>query len=375
METAKILVVEDEPEVSDLLTYNLEKSGFCTLAAPDGLTACRLIGAERPDLVLLDLMLPDLDGREVCRLVRRHKDEAVASTPILMLTALAAVADRVGGLSLGADDYVTKPFSVQEVVLRSQRLVEQSRARRQAQAGERTVREREARILELQALLFHELRGQLLVLKGFSSRISRDDGSIPREKLREYGRFLHGSSTYLAEVAEDVLLLQQLEGGEAELPSEEVDLGALAADVVAVLQGNAAERGITVTLSRGDSPITARANRAAAKIVLSCLLENALKYGRNRGAAQVSCRLAGKGVLVSVEDDGPGIPEGELDRVFDKFYRGKQTEKATKGTGLGLYFARTLTRAMGAAVTVESAVGRGTRFEVEWPAAGERPSI
>ncbi|MBI5018399.1 MAG: response regulator [Deltaproteobacteria bacterium] len=94
-------------------------------------TVCRLIGSEQPDLVLLDLMLPDLDGREICRLIRGHKDQRLATTPILMLTALTDASNRVAGLSVGADDHATKPFSVEEVELRASRMV----ARRRAEGG------------------------------------------------------------------------------------------------------------------------------------------------------------------------------------------------------------------------------------------------
>jgi DNA-binding response OmpR family regulator len=111
-----VLVVDDDPTVSDVVRRYLELAGFEATMAADGLSALAAAQARRPDLVVLDLMLPGLDGLEVCRRLRRDD----AELPVIMLTALGEESDRVVGLSLGADDYVTKPFSPRELVLRVQ---------------------------------------------------------------------------------------------------------------------------------------------------------------------------------------------------------------------------------------------------------------
>jgi DNA-binding response OmpR family regulator len=108
-----ILVVDDEPSIVDVLTYNLEKSHYHVLVARDGVQALKMAHDESPDLVILDLMLPGLDGLEVCRALRKEGD-----VPIIMLTARDEEVDRVVGLELGADDYVVKPFSVRELLAR-----------------------------------------------------------------------------------------------------------------------------------------------------------------------------------------------------------------------------------------------------------------
>jgi DNA-binding response OmpR family regulator len=112
----RVLVVDDDPTVSDVVRRYLERAGLVVTLAADGPAGLRAYQAERPDLVVLDLMLPGLDGLEVCRRLRSRPDEV----PIVMLTALGEEADRVLGLQLGADDYVTKPFSPRELVLRVQ---------------------------------------------------------------------------------------------------------------------------------------------------------------------------------------------------------------------------------------------------------------
>ena len=112
----KILIIEDESDVADLLTLNLRKAGFRISTAADGASGLQNARDDRPDLIILDLMLPKMSGLEVCRILK--SDTATSQIPILMLTAKAEEVDRIVGLEFGADDYVTKPFSPREIVLR-----------------------------------------------------------------------------------------------------------------------------------------------------------------------------------------------------------------------------------------------------------------
>jgi DNA-binding response OmpR family regulator len=112
----KILIIEDESDVADLLTLNLRKAGFRTSTAADGVSGLQKARDDSPDFIVLDLMLPKLSGLEVCKILK--SDTATSHTPILMLTARAEEIDRIVGLEFGADDYVTKPFSPREIVLR-----------------------------------------------------------------------------------------------------------------------------------------------------------------------------------------------------------------------------------------------------------------
>jgi two-component system phosphate regulon response regulator PhoB len=122
----RILVVDDEPDVLDLVTYNLTQAGFQTETASDGAEALRKARSVTPDLILLDLMLPEMDGLEICKLLRR--DAKTSAIPIIMLTARASEIDRIVGLELGATDYVPKPFSPRELVLRVKKRLEQTSA-------------------------------------------------------------------------------------------------------------------------------------------------------------------------------------------------------------------------------------------------------
>jgi two-component system phosphate regulon response regulator PhoB len=115
----KLLVVDDEPGAGEILEQRLRDAGFTTIMAADGVRALELAREQKPELILLDIVMPELDGFEVCRLLRR--DEATASIPVIFLTARTEEMDRIVGLELGAEDYITKPFSSRELVLRIKR--------------------------------------------------------------------------------------------------------------------------------------------------------------------------------------------------------------------------------------------------------------
>ncbi len=121
-----ILVVDDEPKVARLARDYLEKNGFRVITAADGQSALATARREKPDLIILDLMLPQIDGREVCRILRRESGD-LGRTPIIMLTALSEEIDQVTGLEIGADDYITKPFSVRALVARVRALLRRTR--------------------------------------------------------------------------------------------------------------------------------------------------------------------------------------------------------------------------------------------------------
>src|SRR5664279_3646046 len=119
---SKILVVDDEPEAVELLEFNLKQAGFDVISAENGAEALKKARSALPSLIVLDLMLPEVDGLEVCKMLRR--DPATAGIPIIMLTAKAAEMDRIVGLEIGAEDYITKPFSPRELVLRVKKVLQ-----------------------------------------------------------------------------------------------------------------------------------------------------------------------------------------------------------------------------------------------------------
>ncbi|MEN6639101.1 MAG: response regulator [Smithella sp.] len=131
---AKILIVDDEKDIVDLVSYNLEREGFATVKAYDGETALGKVRAEKPDLLILDLMLPGVGGLDVCKKIRANPE--TSSLPVIMLTAKADEVDKIIGLELGADDYMTKPFSVKELIARVRTVLRRIREEKKSSAGE-----------------------------------------------------------------------------------------------------------------------------------------------------------------------------------------------------------------------------------------------
>ena len=148
----KVLVVEDDTTLSETLEYNLTRQGYETLTAADGRAALDIARNEKPDLIILDLMLPGIDGFEVCRILRKE-----LSVPILMLTARTEEVDRVVGLEVGADDYLTKPFSMRELLARVKALLRRVKLIREEIAAEKETNETPAAIHSTVSLVFDNL--------------------------------------------------------------------------------------------------------------------------------------------------------------------------------------------------------------------------
>ncbi len=365
----RILIVEDEPDLAEMLEYSLQQTGFETLSCADGFCACRLIERERPDVVLLDIMLPELDGWEVCRLLRSVPDESTASTPVVMLTALDAVEQRVRGLELGADAYVTKPYALREVVAHIRNLT--ARRRRDEAMRQEVVQLREKERLrgDIQSLLFHELRNHLLVIGGFSNLLIRGDRPSSEKPSHEYARAIHRSSNYLSLIADEFHLVRHIENGRLALKVEPLLLDELVREVVALFTPFAEDKGVVMELRGWQQPPLLIANRAALKVVLCNLVDNAIKHGGKNGRviiAHRSDRLNGLSGF-SVIDRGPGISPERQNAVFEKFVRGERDAGARAGAGLGLYVVRTLVESLGGRVELHSRSGRGSCFEVLFP--------
>jgi phosphate regulon transcriptional regulator PhoB len=120
----KILIADDEKDIVELIAYNLEQEGYAVLTAYDGRTAWEIVQAQKPDLVILDLMMPGMPGMEVCRMIR--KGTSTAALPVIMLTAKSDAVDKILGLEIGADDYITKPFHVRELIARVRAVLRRS---------------------------------------------------------------------------------------------------------------------------------------------------------------------------------------------------------------------------------------------------------
>lgn len=202
MNEAKILVVDDEPTLSEVISYNLRQAGYVTVTAADADEALRIFKEEKPDLILLDVMLPQGSGFDVCRLIRQQG----SNVPIIMLTARIAESDRVLGFELGADDYILKPFATRELIARVKALLRRSRT---------TSDENPATDLLVSATLGMTIDTdkRSVSINGSEVRLSRKEFEVLAIMVTHPGR-----------VFERSVLLERIWGGEAVVDERTVDV-------------------------------------------------------------------------------------------------------------------------------------------------------
>ncbi len=371
LNSGRVLVVEDEDSLAEILEFNLQRNGFQVLIAKDGLEACRLIGREKPDLILLDIMLPLLNGWEICRMIRSHHDRLIGTTPIIMLSALSSENDKLKGYDLGADLYLPKPYTVKEVILQTRRLIERKREQKQLNAQLAAIRKWTELQDNWQQALFHELRNQLTVISGMADHLN-DCGSLPTDHTGQFIEQISTSSHYLGSLAENYLLIRQVEDSAGQLQPETFLLSNLLKELEALFKPLAEQKSCELSFQCTVTE-TINLHPVGLKIILASLLENALKYSLLDGHVLLSAATVAERLCLRISDDGPGIPPADREQIFEKFYRGSKQADRTAGSGLGLYMARTLARAMGGSLALEQAEGDGCCFSLSFPATDKAP--
>ncbi len=346
----QVLIVEDEESLAEILEFNLQRQGFSVLKASDGLEACRIIGREHPDLILLDIMLPLLNGWEICRMVRAHHDQRIRETPVIMLSALSSENDKLKGYDLGADLYLPKPYTVKEVILQTRQLIKRHREHRCLTRKLETMQKWQQLQDNWQHALFHELRNQLTVISGMADHLNEQHALMFVEG-DQFIEQISNSSHYLGSLAEHYLLIRQVEDGQSQLQPEQFQLQELLDELYKLFQPLAEQKACQLLFSAPEN-IEVELHPIGLKIILASLIENALKYSLLDGRVQVTITEEDDQLYFRISDDGPGIPEQDRDKIFEKFYRGKKHAEQTIGSGLGLYMARTLAQSMAGSLTL-----------------------
>jgi signal transduction histidine kinase len=336
----------------ELLRYNLLKADYEPIIARSGEEAVNAVQCHEPDLALLDVMMPGLNGYEVCRILRESTKGR--NLPIIMLSALSEEEARVKGLSLGADDYMAKPFSVKELLLKIQKYIDRQRALKLHHVREQ---EKENSL----CYLVHEMKNSLNAISGFSSL------ALQQGLEHNYMRTINTAAVHAESLLNDTELLTRLEKDGGPLPVEAVDIVEIMNDAAAMFLDNAKRKNIELQGPK-SAPVLVSANRSAARQVLVNLISNAVKYNREDGRIWNSVNVCKDRIHVTVRDEGCGIPPHELPFIFDKFYRAPGSE-LIKGAGLGLYIVKLLIEAMGGSITAVSEQGGGSAFTLSFPLA------
>jgi signal transduction histidine kinase len=365
--SGRVLIVEDEQELAEVLEYNLIRNGFEVLLTRDGLEACRIIGQEKPDLILLDLMLPLLDGWEICRMLRSHQDPLVAHIPVIMLSALGSVENRLKGYDLGADLYLPKPYELKEVILKTGQLIKKRREYLSLSKKISALETWHQLQDNWQHALFHELKNQLTIISGLAGHLHKGEGRYPKN-IPKYAQHIQNSSNYLETLAMNYLLVREVEKKSGPLRLEPMRLNDLFQELSELFSVQAQQTSCRLTfVCEARQPVNL--HPVGLKIILSSLIDNALKYAGSGCRVQVSANGSNRELEIIVTDDGPGIEPKEGQQLFEKFYRGAETKPRIKGSGLGLYMARTLAEAMGGSLGLKDQAEPGCSFVLNFPRA------
>lgn len=350
-----ILVVDDVPNNLSLLVDLLSRRGYVVQAASDGRQALESVQQQLPDLILLDIMMPGMSGYDVCR--RLKEAEATRDIPVIFLSALGEVLNKVEAFAVGGVDYVTKPFERKEVIARVETHLKIRRLQK----------ELEMQVAELNAFahtVAHDLKSPLALVQGFSDLLMDELLETPSPVARQFAGNIHEMTGRMGRIIDELLLL-------AEMRQEEVVLTAV--DTLTIIP-LALDR-LQLLVEEYQPQITQPATWPIAlgyapwlEEVWANYISNALKYGGPAPEIALGATELKNGrVQFWVKDNGPGISPQDQEKLFAEFSR-IETERA-QGHGLGLSIVKRIIQRLGGEVGVESEVSAGSKFYFTLPAA------
>lgn len=354
-----ILIVEDEVSIRMGLSAAMSRQGYRVITAENGSDAILKAKENLPDLIISDVMMPVLDGFEMKK--QFSSDPLLASIPLIYLTARTTVDDRVAGIRGGADDYITKPFEIDELAARVDAVLRrvhgaQKLGRDEAMRGEGHDIEKLRR--ELMQNFHHELRTPLSNVMMFLEIAANHKFETPEEQ-REFIRIARSSGDRLEAVISDIILLTDLDQGELNYIRQTVNPD------VHILQPIKRRLPRYEYKALNFVPIFSISNEIKAprheltQAILH-LVDNALKFSPEHGTIILKIKsTANGGAVITIEDQGPGIPLAYREKVFERYYQISQgATRDYQGLGLGLTIARAVFHSLGGEVTIlDSAAG------------------
>lgn len=352
----RILVVDDTPDNLFLTQAILEEEGYHIETFENGTDALAEIEADPPDLVLLDVMMPGIDGFEVTRRIRQN--EKLPFIPILLITAhdQPSVAQ---GLDTGADDFIRKPVNFDELLARVRSLL---KLKHSVDERDLIARQRE----DFVSRLTHDLRTPMVAADRMLALISQGAfGELP-EGMNEAISIMIRSNKNLLEMVNMLLEVYRYEAGRKTLSMIPVALCDLLAEVLQGLSPIAIDAGLALESNLDeftDKQIVVMGDRLELHRVFTNLIGNAVKFTES-GSVTVHLSAKPDRAVIDIKDTGTGIPPEQLDMLFQPFWSGKHKRS---GSGLGLPLAQQIVTAHSGLIQIESEVGKGSTFTIELP--------
>lgn len=371
-----LLIVDDEERNIRLLKALLAPQNYNLREAMNGEEALLRIAEEPPDMILLDVMMPKINGFEVCR--RLKQDEKTKTIPVILVTALSEKQHRVQALEAGADDFISKPVDQTELTVRVKSLLRIKSYQDEISDRLLEIAAKNARLLELEKvrdglshMIVHDLRNPLTAISTYLQLSSLDAENLSESQQKRVDRCLFFCQE-LERMIQTLLDISKMEEGKMQLNREAIDLSEMVGEVLERFTPTGEERKIALSFSgNGDIPKIAL-DRSILKRVITNLVDNAIRYTPKGGAIAVSLDSAPweEVVCLSVKDSGSGLPAEYHQKIFDKFeqVRLKKDGDRAGSSGLGLTFCKMAVEAHGGKIWVESeGLGKGCTFLIQLP--------
>lgn len=360
----RVLVVEDDVALAQTEVELLREGlpGVEIVAVNDGLRAWEVLSADGADVVLSDVALPGIDALELLKRIRG--DDSLASTAVILVTGVISPEKLFSLLENGADDCLVKPIRGEELVARVRAALTRVGRQRQLAARARELEEKYARASEFLSWVSHEIRTPLSALMSAAHVLKRYGRQKP-EEVERFAELIHREGQRLTRLINNLLDLAKIEAGEVEWHVQEVSLCELLQRVQEVFQALCADRSLHLQLVPCPEAIL-KVDADKLSQVLTNLISNAIKHSPEGGTVRIACDRSGGHVQIAVEDQGPGVPAGMEEVIFQRFRQLDLTDEKG-GTGLGLAISREIVTRSGGRIWVERSSLGGARFVIELP--------
>lgn len=361
-ENSTVLIVDDIPENLQLLGNVLLSQGLDVGFAVNGMQALEAVEYNKPDLILLDIMMPGMDGFEVCRRLKANPN--TAEIPIIFLTAKTQTEDIVSAFDMGAVDYVTKPFNPSELVVRVFTHLEIKKSRNLIQKQNEKLQELNASKDKFFSIISHDLRGPFTGLLGLTSLILQDKDSFEFDEVIDLIVKLDQSLKKQYSLIENLLQWAKIQTNRIEINNDKFNLKNLITEAKMILRNNSEEKKIRIVNQVPDD-YTCLADRFMHQSIINNLLTNAIKFSHQNSEIHISAIEQDKQIILKIQDFGVGIKPENLAKLFkiDQHLTTLGTNNE-KGTGLGLILVKEMIERNQGTISVQSELNQGSVFSV-----------
>jgi signal transduction histidine kinase len=360
----KILAVDDDDGVRRIIKYHLNKAGYDVQTAENGKNAIELLKNSTPDLIVSDVSMPEMNGYELYREISSKKEYKFI--PFLFLTSKSDREDVILAKKMGVDDYLTKPVDKDLLLISVDAKI--SRFKELMEANKKNL---EKKINDMYRMLSHEINTPISIIQGFTD-LSEMLLSAGKPRIEDLKGFLDGiksGNERLRKLAESVLILNSIDGGyELERYNSlshhmVVDLVSLIKIVISGIKNIAEEKNVELILNLPDEPVNVKGLGEHIKCIIENIIDNGIKFAHHKtGKVFVRVYRDGDMDAVDIEDNGTGIPDVEMDKIFDRFYQANRERFEQQGLGIGLAIAKALAQINNIDLKVKSQVGTGSTF-------------